>query len=169
MINIFSRETLEDRASRVSRNAKNFAWNGLSVRACTTPSEFLFPRNSHRTSNFAIHVQTYTRRTRARGSRVAPYLKRKPGGVPAEGQRMGTNTVLSCSQLITFLQGSSSSSLRSPPSGSLLSAKKRSRFRYPPALSRRLPKDDISPGPVTARSRALLFAMSTPRDRAAGQ
>ena len=42
------------------------------------------------------------REKREERSRVAPYLKKKPRGV-RDGQRMGTNTVLSCSQLITSL------------------------------------------------------------------
>lgn len=75
-------------------------------------------------------------RTRAHAharTRVAwPHiLRRSQGGSGRRTERMGTNTVLSCSQLITLLRGL----LRvSPPAGSC--AKKRSRLRYNPLCVR---------------------------------
>lgn len=86
---------------------------------------------------------------------------------------MGTNTVLSCSQLITFLQGSSTFSLSTAAAAaaasSLLSAKKRSRFRYPLTLPwtprRRHPRNRRSRN--RSISRAFYFACHprvVPRD-----
>lgn len=89
-----------------------------------------------------------------------PHILRGNQGGSGRRTAMGTNTVLSCSQLITFLQGSSSFSLRSAASSS---RRRDLAFRYPPTLSRSLPEDDISDPRNCSISRVFIC------DRATGQ